>query len=486
VADDTGRLSRPVRAAANGLLSPERSRDELAADELADTSHVDLAHVLTLVEDSLLRPNDGARLARAIVQLQRERFAPVLRQPAPRGLYLAYEDYLIEQLGVDIAGRLHTGRSRNDLKATVQRLAARRTLADLARAVLYLVAVLVRRSERYEAVVMPLYTHQQPAVPTTLGHYYAAVATAIVREVDAAGAAVLADLDTCPLGAAAGGGTSVAVRHDRTAELLGFARVSANSIDAVASRDYALAAIAHLAILGVTLSRLTHDLQLWTGQEYGFLELPDDLTGSSSAMPQKRNAFLLEHVQGMTGRVVGTLMAALTAAHATPYTNSIAVGTEAVGELDRASGIARSAAHLLAMHVAAARPDSDRMLRRAADSHTVAMALAERMVADGMPFRAAHRRVGELVVEALRTGESLQSVAKRSDDAAAAAADGLDVLSAVMATSHGAGPQAARRSALRAAQRAAFAPLGDTQQRWLRARADLDRAVDELFASAPE
>lgn len=468
--------NRLLAAAAN--LSDQRRSGE---EELFDTTSVDLAQLLVLVDGGLLERHQASALAVTILDLRRNRFEEVLARPAPRGRYLAYEDHLIELVGMDVAGRIHTGRSRNDLKATVQKLAARRSASLAADAIVDLIVVLTRRAERYADVTMPLHTHHQPAVPTTLGHYYAAVARALLRPL-AGASTVLEDIDTCPLGAAAGGGTSVTVDHRRAAYLLGFVRPTSNSIDAVASRDYLLIGLAHIAVTAITASRLGRDLEAWTGPEFGFLELPDDLTGSSSAMPQKRNAFLLEHVHGLTGRVIGGLGGTFAATHATPFTNSIAVGTEAMAELERVVAMAVTALGLLRMHVASATPVRDRMLRSAEDGHTTAMLLAERLVEEGVPFRAAHHRVGELVVEALRIGASLQEVAVGSADTAAAATD-LTVAGAVAAVGYGAGPTEGTPTDLRDALVKATSPGLASRTRWAAAERTLEAAIADLISA---
>ena len=164
---------------------------------------------------------------------------------------------------------------------------------------------------------MPGYTHYQAAVPTTYGHHLGGVAGAIDRDLEAL-AAASAGLDTSPLGAGVGHGTTQPIAPVRTAALLGFERPAPHSLDAVASRDVVLRLLAAAAVLGVTASRLAADLLLWTTAEFAFLELPDELVGSSSAMPQKRNPFLLEHVKGRSARAAGAFVAAATAMHASP------------------------------------------------------------------------------------------------------------------------------------------------------------------------
>ncbi|HMC80824.1 MAG TPA: lyase family protein, partial [Acidimicrobiia bacterium] len=151
----------------------------------------------------------------------------------------------------------------------------------------------------------------------------------------------------------------------------------------------------------VTASRLAADLLLWTTAEFAFLELPDELVGSSSAMPQKRNPFLLEHVKGRSARAAGAFVAAATAMHATPFANSVAVGTEGCAGAVEALEAAADCAALLRLVVVGARPQPGAMLARATAGHTTATARAERLVLeDGLSFREAHRLVGQLLTDA--------------------------------------------------------------------------------------
>lgn len=330
---------------------------------------------------------------------------------------------------------------------------------------------------------MSLYTHSQPGVPITLGHYYAGVATALVRGLGAGIAAVGQDLELCPLGAAAGGGTSMELDHQRAAVLLGFSDAIPNSVDAVASRDYCLVALVHLALFANVASRLAADLAEWTSFEYGFLELPDDLTGSSSAMPQKRNAFFLEHVRGMAGRVCGASVGGLVAAQGVPFTNHIAVGTEAVAELTDATQSTSAVARLLRMHVAAGQPVLSRMLHSAEAGHTVALFLTERLVEQGVPFRAAHRRVGGLVLDAILQQRSLRDVALDTDDCADVARD-LTVENALRSSSKGAGPTGSSALLRKDLRNALSAPLA-MARRWREAGVALETAVGALTSDRP-
>jgi argininosuccinate lyase len=401
---DTGRLVATVSRRTQRIVYGEPAPAEIA-DELRWTSTVDLAHVLMLLDRKLVEPAEAARLLDGIARLRAVDFRPVTGRPAPRGLYLAYEQYLIETLGADVGGRLHTGRSRNDLKATTTALRLRAELVGLAGELVRLMAVLLSRARAHRDVVMPVHTHFQAALPMTYGYYLTGVALAVGRDLAAVTAAA-DELRRCPLGAGAVAGTDLPIDPARTAALLGFAAPPAHALDAIASRDTPLRALAAAVVAGLTLSRLATDLQLWSTAEFGYVTFPDRLVSGSSAMPQKRNAFLLEHVKGRSAVATGAWTAAASATRSTPFSNAIEVGTEAVGSVWPGLRAVLDAVQLAQSLVSGARPVPDRMLRGARDGFVTATARANRLVLAGVPFRTAHSLVGAAVRKAVAAGRT--------------------------------------------------------------------------------
>lgn len=399
----TGRLTRTLGARTARVVYGEPGPDDIRR-ELCHTSVIDLAHVVMLTECGLLPRDAAAALLRAVTALRADSFRELYDRPAPRGLYLMYESHLIERLGTDVGGKLHTGRSRNDIKATITAMRLRDDLTDLLAELLRLQAVLLSRARAHRDVVMPVYTHFQPAMPVTYGYYLAGIATALDRDVDALRHAV-EEPSRCPLGAGAVSGTDLPIDPARTAELLGFDGPPLHATDAVASRDTLLRTLAAAAGAGLTLSRLATDLQLWSTQEFGFVEFPERLVGGSSAMPQKRNAFLLEHVKAKSAAAVGAWTASAAAMKSTPFTNSIEVGTEAVGGAWSALATVRDSVLLAQVLVSGARPDGPRMEQRAREGFVTATVIANRLVRQGVPFRTAHHVVGAAVREAVEAGE---------------------------------------------------------------------------------
>ncbi|GGY66643.1 argininosuccinate lyase [Streptomyces xanthochromogenes] len=483
---DTGRLRTALDARAHRIVYDQYrpGADDPIGQELRLISEVDRAHLVMLAERGIVDTARAGALLGTIDTLRADDFAAVRDRPMPRGLYLAYEGWLVDRLGQETGGVLHTGRSRNDLNATTVRLRVRGPYGQLVSEVLELAEVLLDRAERYRDVTMPAYTHGQPAVPISYGHYLCGVAGAVLRSAEAlldAGR----EIDVNPLGAGAVGGTSVPVDPGRTGELLGFTGVAPNSVDAVASRDFALRMLSAAAVLGVLMARIARDLTWWTTEEFGLLRMADDLVGSSSMMPQKRNPFLLEHVQGRSSAALAGFTGAATAMSTAGYTNAIAVGTEAVRHLWPGLAGTEEAATLLRLVVAGAEPDRARMTARARDGFTSATYLAERLVVDGMPFRTAHHLVGETVLAALDGGLPLSEAARAQPAVAEAAAgypaDWLDPETVAAACAHGGGPGGAAPDAALTRARtelaAARREFGDRRARWADAA---DRLTDEV------
>ncbi|MDQ1493383.1 MAG: argininosuccinate lyase [Actinomycetota bacterium] len=479
--DDTGRIRRPLTPSARRIVFGEPAT---GPSELALVSRVDRAHLVMLAEEGLVAREAAATLLIEIERLRAGRFAALDGAEARRGRYLLYEDWLAARLGEATAGILRTGRSRNDLNATVLLLRLRPPVERLLSETLRLQAILLAGARRHAGTVMPGYTHYQPAVPTTYGHHLGGVARALDRDLETLGAAAVG-LDTSPLGAGTGHGTAQPINPLRTAALLGFTRPAPHSLDAVASRDVVLRLLAAAAVLGVTVSRLAADLLLWTTAEFAFLELPDELVGSSSAMPQKRNPFLLEHVKGRSARAAGAFVAAATAMHATPFANSVAVGTEGCAGAVEALDAAADSVTLLRLVVAGARPQPAAMLARAAAGQTTATAWAERLVTEeGLSFREAHRLVGQLLTDADETDRRAPAAPVRMPVHRDLA--GLDPTSVARAARFGAGPGAAPAlDDLRHRRAGAALDLTDRTGRWRRADTDLAAAVAALIGPEP-
>jgi argininosuccinate lyase len=489
---DTGRLKAELHSDAALHLYPappspvERRREQLFA-----FTEVDRAHLAMLAESEIVPRSVVASVLEEIERSRANGFEAATERPTPRGLFTAWEDHLTEAVG-EAGGILQTGRSRNDINATINLLSLRRTWVAGGDAIATTVKAFHEAAKRWSEAAMPAYTNGQPATPISLGHWCAACGLALGRDLDDWRTRGQVGLVLCPLGAGAGGGTTLPIDVHRTATLLGFEQPVLNSVDAVASRDAALRLAASAVATATTVARAARSLSHWTSSEVGFLSLPDELSGASSSLPQKRNPFLLEHIAGTHGAVLGAYVAAMSAAAAAPFGNSIAVGTEAVGALPAGFEAMLKAVNLTRLVVAGLRVNRARMEATASASFTTASALAERIVSEtGMPFRAAHRLVGELISELELDGDSLadQTGLEIAPGVLIDASD-TDPVSVLAAVQSRGGPNA---TTLAASVQQLDTSMGEWEraavvatERWADASARLDAAVGAIVGFAAD
>jgi argininosuccinate lyase len=316
--------------------------------------------------------------------------------------------YVEAELGMRIgplAGKLHTGRSRNDQVATDLRLWLRNAFDAFHAAVLELAEELAVRAAAEAATPMPGYTHLKRAEPVTFGHWSLAYAEMLLRDADRIRAA-RRRANECPLGSGALSGTPLGVDRERLAKSLGFDRATANSLDGVSDRDaaaeYLFAASLHFA----HLSRMAEDLIFFTSDEAGFAELPDALATGSSRMPQKKNPDLLELVRGHAGRAIGELTGLLALLKGLPlaYDKDLQLDKE---PLFRTRAVLEAALPALTALVKGLRLKSERMKVAAGDDRLLATELADALARRGVPFREAHEIVGRRFALAEETGKGL-------------------------------------------------------------------------------
>ncbi|MDR7568327.1 MAG: argininosuccinate lyase, partial [Armatimonadota bacterium] len=306
-----------------------------------------------------------------------------------------------ERIG-DPARRLHTARSRNDQVATALRLYVRDVAEHVVDGILELLEVWVEQVREHRETVLPGYTHLQRAQPTTLAHHLLAHVWSLLQDADRF-RRVHRVSGICPLGAAALATSPYPVRPERTVELLGFVEAYANSMHAVADRDYVLEALFACAVLQLHLSRWAEEVVLWTTQEFGFASLDDSVAGGSSLMPQKKNPEAAELIRGKTGRTIGALAAVLAVLKGLPltYNSDLQEDKEPLFDaLDTVCGSLRAAA-VLARGV---RYHPDRMRSALRGGFLTATDLADYLVRRGVPFRTAHEQAGCAVREAEARG----------------------------------------------------------------------------------
>jgi argininosuccinate lyase len=326
--------------------------------------------------------------------------------PADEDIHMAVERLLVAKIG-EAGEKLHTGRSRNDQVVTDVRLYIKHAYAALRESIQDIQKVLLARAKADDAIVMPGYTHLQQAQPILLPHYWLSLLFALEREkTRCANACALAD--EMPLGSGALAGAGFPIDRAKLAEALGFSRVSPNSIDAVASRDFVLEALSCCASLALLLSRYAEDLIIWSSREFNFVELDDAWSTGSSMMPQKKNPDSLELIRSKAGRCVGnyTGFAATLKGVGLAYYKDLQEDKEALFDsLDQMRLVCEVFRHVIATLTVNA--DS---MRRDLDPFLLATDIADYLVNKGMPFRQAHKVIGKIVAQCVSQKLDLQKL----------------------------------------------------------------------------
>ena len=367
-----------------------------------------IAHAQMLGKTGLIPAADAVEIVRGLEDIGREIEAGrFVFDEKLEDIHMNVEARLRERIG-PVAGRLHTGRSRNDQIATDLMLylrdaacAARTGIADLRE-------VLIARAREHVETVLPGYTHMQRAQPVRLAHHWLAFEQILSRD-----AGRFADLrhrlGLSPLGAGALAGSTLPLDRAATAAALGFEGPNPNSMDAVASRDAGLEFLAGGAICMVHLSRLAEELVLWSSAEFGFVELADAYSTGSSLMPQKKNPDVPELVRGKSGRAIGNLVTLLTVLKGLPltYNRDLQEDKEPIFDTARTLG---DSLEVMAGALATLRVNVPRMRAAADDPMLLATDLAEALVREGVPFREAHEAVGKIVAHCVEGQRDLRKL----------------------------------------------------------------------------
>jgi argininosuccinate lyase len=367
-----------------------------------------VAHCRMLVKQKILTRAEGERIVKGLESVRRElergRFP---FSPSDEDIHMAIERRLTEKIG-PLGGKLHTARSRNDQVLLDVRLYLRDELATIRQLLSALQKQLARLAKRNGSVVMPGYTHLQRAQPVLLAHHLLAYYDMLSRDQERllqCGVRV----NELPLGAGALAGTTLPIDRHHVARLLGFLRVSENSLDTVADRDFLVEFLSACAILCMHVSRLAEELILWASSEFGFIELPDAFATGSSMMPQKKNPDVPELIRGKTGRVYGNLFALLTTLKGLPlsYNRDLQEDKEPLFDtVDTVKGILTVLEAMLP-HIVFR---EDRLREAALGGFTLATDVAEYLVEKGLPFRKAHEVIGAVVRWCLTEKKGLEQL----------------------------------------------------------------------------
>ncbi|WP_431825186.1 argininosuccinate lyase [Burkholderia sp. F1] len=373
------------------------------ADIDGTAAHVEMLHAVGLLETA-----EHEALARALDEIRAAwRAGEIQLSPALEDIHMNLETLLVDKVG-ELGKKTHTARSRNDQQASAQRIYFMRSTRELVDAIDTLQRAIFEHGERHEGLVMPSYTHLQRAEFTYYAHWLATYVVMLERDrsrfVDA-----LARADQCPLGACASTGTSLPIDRRRSASLLGFKEPTLHSIDSVSDRDYLVEFGSHAANLMIHLSRLSEELISFTSQEFGFIVLADGYCTGSSIMPQKKNPDVPELVRGKAASVIGNAMSLMALLKALPLGYNKDLQEDKTAWFAALDNCMTSLAILTEL-VRTMAPVPDRMRQATLGGHIIATEYANYLVRKGMPFREAHRVVGELVKTADARGVDVSAL----------------------------------------------------------------------------
>jgi argininosuccinate lyase len=356
-----------------------------------------IAHVRMLGRQGIISPKEAGAIEKGLKSVLDDlRKGQFQFREELEDVHINIEEALREKIG-ELAGKLHTARSRNDQVALDLRLYLRGRINLLSADLLSLMKAVAGKAEATIDVIVPGYTHLQRAQPVRLAHHLMAYFQMFQRDWERFRDSQTR-MDQMPLGAAALAGTTFPIDRNCVAEELGFSRISANSMDAVSDRDFALEFLFNSSVAMMHLSRLAEELILWSSVEFGFCALPDAFCSGSSIMPQKKNPDACELIRGKTGRVYGHLVALLTTLKALPltYNKDLQEDKEPVFDtVDTLQGSLR----IMASMIPGIEFHADRMLEAASDPSLAATDLADELVRQGITFREAHSRVGAMIRE---------------------------------------------------------------------------------------
>jgi argininosuccinate lyase len=323
-------------------------------------------------------------------------------------LYFNVEKALFAKIG-KVGGKLHAGRSRNDIHATMARMEVRKTVWTILREISAFQALLIRKAEENKDAVLTGYTHFQPGQPITLAHYYMAVCIALARDYERIRQAY-ATLNLSPYGAAAFAGSSFPVDRQLLCDLLGFDQVMENSLDCIASRDYVLQLLSAYAIMATNISRVAEDLYFWATFENGILDIGGEIAICSSIMPQKKNPVSLEYARSKAAHTIGTAVSSMTVLKGAPFSNNMDI-FEAPTLYWEGLNQLRQSLTSLSLTVEHSQLRRDVATRKAGENFCTVTSLADYMVKHhGLSFVEAHHIVGNIVAIIIENGSGIPGI----------------------------------------------------------------------------
>ncbi len=390
-----GRFQENINETVDAFNSSIRFDRRLYAQDIEGT----IAHCRMLAKQKIIGDEEASLIISALAEVSRE---------MDRGEFPADDDHedihtlvekaLIEKVGT-IGEKIHAGRSRNDQVSLDVRLYVRKAIGKTTGLIREMQKALVDLAEKNIDLIMPGYTHLQPAQPVLLAHHLLAYFEMLRRDGQRF-RECLARVNVLPLGSAALAGTTFDLDREMVAEELGFDEISNNSMDAVSDRDFVLEYLFASSVLMMHLSRLSEEFILWSSREFGFMSLPDAFCTGSSIMPQKKNPDILELIRGKTGRVYGNLMALLTAMKGLPLTYNKDMQEDKEALFDTVDTVDQCLT-VISMLLKEISFNGETMKSALKEGYLMATDLADYLVRNGMTFRKAHDIVGKIVLFAI-------------------------------------------------------------------------------------
>ena len=350
------------------------------------------AHSIMLYENKIITKNEVSKILKSLEKLKKEKFE---KKSDSEDIHELIESMVIKDAGPVSGGKMHTARSRNDQVSLDTRMKIRDDINILCQCLLDTIEALVSLAQAHQKTVMPLYTHLQQAQAGVFSHYLLAYADALFRDVDRL-YVTYGRVNENPLGAGPVGGTSLPIDRLSTAKMLGFHAIIENSIDATSTRDFVAEYVSDIAILMTNLSRISEDFAIWSTSEFSFIELSDEFTSPSSVMPQKKNPDMLELTRGKTAQVIGALTSILTTVKglSSGYNRDL---QQIKSLIWSTSKTAISALLVIKLMLMTLKVNKEKMKKATENGYLVALDLAEKLVQNGVPFRTAHKVIGQLV-----------------------------------------------------------------------------------------
>lgn len=368
-----------------------------------------IAHIIMLMERNIVSKEDGIKIIKELINIYKNGMETLDLDPSLDDIHMVIENELIKKLGEDVAGRMHTGRSRNDQVATDIRMALRDKVLLILKGLINLSKNILSIAEDHVETLFVGYTHLQHAQPTTYGHHLLSYVSALERDIlrlfDA-----YKRINISPLGCGAMATTGFDIDRIRTMELLGFDKLIENSMDGVSTRDFIVETMSILSIIGINLSKICEELIIFSTYEFKVLELSNTYTSTSSIMPQKKNPDVAEIARAKLSTLNGNLVTALTILKAIPNTynrdlqeitphlwDSVYTSLDTIEMID---------GMLLTLKV-----NKDRMKELSEKNYSTATELADTLVREcNIPFRRAHGIVGEVVRESIEKNKNMVDV----------------------------------------------------------------------------